>query len=148
MKMAWTENVRLKAGRRGGLEFFTVTCEVHFSPIDKRLGIDYFIRGVVFERDGDLDQAVMRYWGNGLTIDRQSTQGGDSFDDFIAWLERDEGSQWLDPESDDGKVITLTKRLDVGDQERNDEEYVALVLLRPDFGDVHVVSNTVEINLG
>ena len=146
--MAWTENVRLEAGRRGGLEFFTVTCEVHFSPIDKRLGINYYIRSVVYERDGNLDQAVMRYRGNGLSINRQSTQGGDSFDDFITWLERDSGSHWLDPNSDDGKPITLTKRLDVGDQEPHDEEYVALVLLRPNFGDVHVVSNTVEIDLG
>ena len=141
--MANISNVRLSMGRRNAtMEFGRITCNVNFSSSEVAHNLQFALYAAIFEIDDQRD--TYHYNQNGafsVSIERRAQ--GDR-DDFIRWIT----SEVIRPNGN--STISIDRSLDfnVGNQERGNEEYEAVVWVVPEITDGKAWSNRVTINLG
>jgi hypothetical protein len=163
--VASVSNVELEMGRDSDdarLEFARVTFGVSFTPAEVRLGLRYEIHLLIVERDGALDDFILTPngfrghpyiriplgWPPELTRLRQGNR-----DEVVFYYRQsprpDAEDEWIvDPANGDVQEISRRFTFDVGDQERGEDEYVAIVWVIPELYSGHGHSGTARVSLG
>ena len=144
--MAQVNNVRLKMGRASsGLEFAEVNCSVNFSNQEVRQNLAFGLHIFIYEKDDKLD--IYHLEANGMLnvgVRLHSDNQFDDEDEFVRRFSR----EIIRPNGNTMLPIGRREEFDVGNQEDNNEEYLALVWVVPEIVEGKAWSNEVSINLG
>jgi hypothetical protein len=160
--MAEVQDVSLEMGRVSGqqqLEFATVDFRVRFSPGEVALNLDYEIHIAIVEQDEQIDTYFLipnGFAAAGTVIShsrpeflRQQRRG--NRDEFIYYRKADPlrpAGFTIRPDGDAERSMSIRMEFDVGDQERGEDEYRALVWVVPEVSTGHNMSDIVRVNLG
>jgi len=161
--MAEIQDVTLEMGRVAGqqeLEFATVGFRIRFSPGEVALNLEYEIHLAIVEQDEGIDAYILvpnGFRAQGTIVSRRSRpdtvqqhRRGDQ-DNFVYYrkssaLRRD--GYTIRPDGEAEKSMLIRVEFDVGDQERGEDEYRALVWVVPEITSGHNRSDILRVNLG
>lgn len=137
--MASISNLKLSVGRVSGkTEFAEVSLVVHWSDLEKKENMSYFLRTFLIEQDEKRDFYNMKPDGN---IQWKNTE---DLDDYVGYID----GQWIRPDGSSSRSLKFRREFDFGNQERGDEEYIGIATIVPDLRADMQISNLVKANLG
>ena len=146
--MAQVNNVRLRMGRVSTsttLEFAEVNFSINFSDQEVRQNLAFGLHSFLYEKDDNLD--IYHLEPNGMFnvgIRLHPDRDLDDKDDFVRQISR----EIIRPNGNSVVALTRRQEFDVGNQEDDNEEYMALVWVIPEIVEGKAWSNEVSINLG
>jgi len=146
--MARIRNVVLEMGRKAsGLEFARVTGSLDFTSHEVQENLNYAVWVAINEQD---DKTIYHFYTNGQAKPEvlKTLQGGfpGSLDDDVRQFFL---GQTIRPDGRSTRPINIPEQVfDVGDQEDDNEEYIATVFAIPEITHGYGLSNIVSINLG
>lgn len=150
--MARVSDINLQMGRdrnHPGKEVAELSFTVSFTDREVREDLEYSIDAILMEID-EHQQDVYVFTPNGhrstwVQWDPRANESRRSDkDDFVFRFP----DRVVTPGGNRTKRISYRETLEVGNQERNNEEYRAFVMVQPEISPAYTGSNVVNINLG